>query len=81
MIEHFHLEERIGDIIGKDAGLFLDLTAYTSIAENNAAQYYPDYAYNHPLFTNGMPIYSDSEVSTFLRDIKRDDSRRCTGPV
>ena len=76
MIEHYHLEERIGDIIGKDAGLFLDLAAYTIIAENNAAQYYPDYAYNHPLFTNGMHIYSDSEVSTFLRDLKRDDSIR-----
>ena len=57
VIEHYHLEERIGGIIGKDAGLFLDLAAYTIIAENNAAQYYPDYAYNHPLFTNGMHIY------------------------
>ena len=56
--------------------MFLDLAAYAIIAENNAAQYYPDYAYNHPLFTNGMHIYSDSKVSTFLRDISRDDSIR-----
>lgn len=76
VIEHYHLDERIGSIIGKDAGLFLDLAAYTIIAENNAAQYYPDYAYDHPLFTNGMHIYSDSKVSTFLKDISRDDSIR-----
>lgn len=66
VIGHYHLDERIGSIIGKDVGLFLDLAAYAIIAENNAAQYYPDYAYNHPLFTNGMHIYSDSNVSTIL---------------
>ena len=49
---------------------------YAIITENNAAQHYPDYVFNHPLFTSGMHIYSDSKVSTFLRDIKRDDSIR-----
>lgn len=44
------------------------------VAENNAAQYYLDYAYNHPLSTEGMKVYSDSKISSFLRDIKRDDS-------
>ena len=34
-----------------DAGLLLDLACYSIISENNAAQYYPDYAYTHPLFT------------------------------
>ncbi len=34
----------------KDLGLFLDLTAYSIIAENNAGKYYPDYAYNYPPF-------------------------------
>lgn len=28
--------------------------------------YYPDYAYNHPLFTKGMHIHSDTKVSGFL---------------
>lgn len=37
--------------------LFLDLATYTIIAEENAGQYYPDYAYNHPLFTKDMKIY------------------------
>ena len=74
VIEHYKLDEEIEHIIGKDAGLFLDLAAYVIVTENNAAQYYPDYAYNHPLFTEGMRIYSDSKISSFLRDIKRDDS-------
>ena len=37
--------------------------------ESNAAQYYPDYAYNHPLFTLDMKIYSDSTISDFFRSI------------
>lgn len=62
VIRHYRLDERIGDIIGKDAGLFLDLASYAIITENNAAQHYPDYAFNHPLFTSGMHIYSDSKL-------------------
>ncbi len=52
-----------------DSGLFLDLIAYTIITEDNAAQYYPDYAYHHALFTEGMKIFSDSKISSFLSDL------------
>ena len=76
VIEHYGLDKKIGEIIGKDSGLFLDLAAYVIVAENNASQYYPDYEYNHPLFTEGMKVYSDSKVSRFLREISRDDSIR-----
>jgi len=58
----------------KEVGLFLDLAAYSIISENNAGQYYPDYAYNHPLFTQGMRIYSDSKVSDFLSSITDNQS-------
>ena len=58
----------------KDCGLFLDFIAYTIVCENNAGQYYPDYAYNHPLFTNEMRIYSDSKLSDFLNSITKDQS-------
>ena len=74
VIEYYKLNQKIGDIIKKDSGLFLDLAAYAIVMENNAAQYYPDYAYNHPLFTDRMKIFSDSKVARFLRDISRDDS-------
>lgn len=57
-----------------DLGLLLDLAAYSIICENNAGQYYPDYAYNHPLFTEDMQIYSDSKVSRFLNSITDDQS-------
>lgn len=53
----------------KDLGLILDLAAYSLISENNAGQYYPDYAYNHPLFTSSMHIYSDSRVSDLLQSM------------
>ena len=57
-----------------DCGLILDLAAYTIVCENNAGQYYPDYAYNHPLFTIGMRQYSDTKISEFLMGIT-DDQR------
>ena len=58
----------------RDMGLFLDLAVYSIIAENNAAQYYPDYTYNHPLFTEKMKQYSDSTVSDFLNSVTDDQS-------
>jgi len=74
IIAEYHLDEIMRRLIGKESGLFLDLAAYTIIAENNAGQYYPDYAFNHPLFTEQMKIYSDSKVSTFINGITRDQS-------
>lgn len=61
------LERYISD---KDTGLLLDLAAYSIIAEDNRAQHYPSYAYDHPLFTDGMRIYSDSKVSDLLRSFE-----------
>lgn len=72
IIKDYQLDSMISNIVGRDTGLFLDLAAYSIIAENNAGQYYPDYAYNHPLFTDEMKMYSDSKVSDFLKDITID---------
>lgn len=60
----------------RGTGLFLDLAAYSLITENNAGQYYPNYAYNHPLFTPNNKIYSDATVSDFINQISTDDSVR-----
>lgn len=72
IISEYKLDEMISRIIGADAGLFLDLATYSIITEDNAGQYYPDYAYNHALFTDNMRIYSDSKVSDFLQDVTID---------
>ena len=72
IISDYMLDEMITRIIGQDAGLFLDLAAYSIITEDNAGQYYPDYAYNHALFTDNMKVYSDSKVSDFLKDVTVD---------
>ena len=74
IIADYCLDKMIERIIGADSGLFLDLAAYTIICENNAGQYYPDYAYNHPLFTRAMRMYSDSKVSDFLHSVTDDQS-------
>ena len=67
ILDEYKLPELLGEQFEeKDLGLFLDLIAYTITCENNAGQYYPMYAFGHPLFTKGMRIYSDSKVSEFL---------------
>lgn len=74
ILKDYKLDEMMKRIIGRDSGLFLDLASYSIIAENNAGQYYPDYAYNHPLLTDGMHIYSDSKVSDFLGSVTDNQS-------
>lgn len=70
IIEEYKLPEMLGHYFEpKDRDLFLDLMVYSIITENNAGQYYPDYGYNHPLYSSGMKIYSDSKVSAFLKEI------------
>ena len=49
--------------------LFMDLVAYSLVSEDNAAQHYPDYAYNHPVFAEGMERYSDTKVSDFFKSV------------
>lgn len=74
IIRDYKLTEVLGDYFEKDLGLLLDLAAYSITMENNAGQYYPDYAYNHSLFTEDMHMYSDSKVSDFLKSITVDKS-------
>jgi hypothetical protein len=75
IIEEYGLCEMLEHYMNpKDTGLFLDLAAYAIVTENNAGQYYPDYAYNHPLFTQNMRVYSDSKVSNFLGSMTDDQS-------
>lgn len=77
VMEQYKLPELLGAWFGeKESGLLLDLAAYSIVSENNAAQYYPDYNYNHPLFTAGMRQYSDSTVADFLSSVTPD---QCTG--
>ncbi len=73
IIDDCELDKLLGKQFGeKDLGLLLDLAAYTIVTEGNAGQYYPDYAYNHPLLTREMKVYSDSKVSDFLNGMKPD---------
>lgn len=59
-------------LFGDDSGLILDLVSYLIIDEENENQYYPDFAFTHPLFSQRMTIYSDSKVSRLLSSITHD---------
>lgn len=74
IVDEYKLRELLCSSLEGDPGLFLDLAAYTIITENNAGQYYPCYAYDHPLFTEGMKIMSDSTVSRYLSGLTRAES-------
>ena len=75
ILDEYKISDYLSPYFGdKDIGLFLDLIAYTITCENNAGQYYPMYAYNHPLFTEDMHIYSDTRVSDFLCGMTGEES-------
>lgn len=70
VVKKLELDKKLEGVFGsKAAGMILDFATYSIVTESNAAQYYPDYAYNHPLFTADMKIYSDATVSDFFRSI------------
>jgi len=74
VMDEYQLPPLLYKRFGDDTGLFLDLVAYLIVEEENQGQYYPDFAYTHPLFSDKMTIYSDSKVSRFLHSISKDQS-------
>lgn len=75
IITDYALEEMLGRFFSeKELALLLDLATYSIVEESNVAQHYPDYAYNHPLFSSCMKIYSDATVSDFFKRITKDKS-------
>mgnify|MGYP000228924621 FL=1 len=59
IIDDYKLQDYLSNWDDRGKGLLLDLAAYSIISENNAAQYYPDHAYNHPVLTPNHKIYSE----------------------
>jgi len=72
--EEYRLAPMLEKRMGKDCGLLLDLACYSIINEDNAGQYYPDFAFCHPLFSVKMKIYSDSKVSRLLGSITKEQT-------
>ena len=72
VLEEYQLPKMLFKRLGTSAGLFLDLMAFSIIDQDNAGQYYPDFAFCHPLFSDRMKLYSDSAVSRLLSSIGRD---------
>ena len=75
IIRDYKLDEMLGKFFPeRDLALLLDLASYSIVEESNVAQHYPDYAYNHPLYSSHMKIYSGATVSNFFKGITRDKS-------
>ena len=72
VLDEYHLPQILQKQLKKDCGLFLDLVAYLIVNEDNAGQYYPDFAFCHPLFSDQMKIYSDVTVSRLLSSIRQE---------
>ena len=72
VMQEYNLPMMLEKLLKKDCGLFLDLVSYMIVNEENAGQYYPDFAFCHPLFSEGMRIYSDSKVSRFLSSVTKE---------
>ena len=76
VIKELELDKILREVIKDNAGFVLDLAAYCIVTEDNASQYYPDYSYNHVLFTPGMRMYSDSSVSRLFSKLDQSDIQR-----
>lgn len=63
VMDEYGLREMLHKWFGEDAGLLEDLVAYLIVSEENTGQHYESYAFDHPLFSKGMRIYSDSTIS------------------
>lgn len=74
ILDEYKLKDMLKKHLGNDYGLFMDLMAYLIVDEENAGQYYPDFAYNHPLFSDKMKIFSDAKVSRLFSSMTRDQS-------
>jgi transposase len=72
VLTEYNLPNMLGKYFGSKCGLFLDLVSYLIVDEENAGQYYSDFAFSHPLFSEGMHIYSDVSVSRFLQSISKE---------
>lgn len=72
IIKEYEIDAKLEKYMGDDSKLVLDLASYMIVNQDNAAQYYPDYAFNHPLFSADMQIYSDSTVSRLFQRITQD---------
>jgi len=72
VLEQYKIPQMLLPYFGKDSGLILDLVSYMIVDEENAGQYYPDFAFNHPLFSENMRIFSDSKVCRLLKSITRE---------
>ena len=69
IVNELKLNDLLMPYFGDKTGLTLDLALYSIVTEDNAAQHYPDYAFDHPLLTDNMYIYSDSTISNLLGSI------------
>ena len=72
ILQEYKLPEMLGKYLGHDCGLFLDLVSFMIVEEENVGMHYPDFAFCHPLFSDGMRIYSDVKVSRLLNSISKD---------
>lgn len=74
VLKEYGLPQLLEKWLKEKSGLFLDLVSYLIVDEENAGQYYPDFAFSHPLFSEGMRIYSDSSVSRLLASIGKEQT-------
>lgn len=72
VLDDYEIPRMLMNYFYKESGLILDLVAYMIVDEENAGQYYPDFAFNHPLFSKNMRIYSDSKVCRLLKSISKE---------
>lgn len=66
ILKDTHLKELINSVHDSDAQLIMDLISYFIVCEDSVMQHYPDYAFDHALFSDH--ITDDSFISRMLKE-------------
>ncbi len=74
VLQEYKLQPMLLRWFSNDTGLLLDLVSYLIVEEDNAGQYYPDFAFCHPLFSKEMRIFSDTTVCRFLKSVRKEQT-------
>lgn len=75
ILQEYKLLDMLSRYFWDGCGFLLDTAYYMNVDEENAGQYYPDFAFCHPLFSEGIQIYSNSKVSRFMNLVTKDQIR------
>ena len=78
VIKDLNLDELMLTVFGENGWLYLDLVLYFILFESSTSTHFEKYAFDHPLLSPKMHVYSDSTLSRRIAAITDDQISKFT---